>query len=100
MAHPFTATNRGLMIDTKLVSWALALWGALAFVVCVLYGLITPRSLHMAPFLEQILPGFRWLTWPSFAIGLFESFVYGAYAGLTFSIIYNRLHGRRSRPLA
>ena len=84
------------MLDTKLVTWSLAIWCAIAFVVCVLYGLVTPGSLHAAAFLEQILPAFKWLTWPGFALGLAESFVYGVFAGLTFCPIYNFLHRRRA----
>ena len=83
------------MLDTKLVTWALAVWSAGTFIVCVIYGLVTPQSLHMAPFLEQILPSFRWLTWRGFAYGLIESFLYGAYVGVSFCTVYNVLHRRR-----
>lgn len=85
------------MLNTKLVSWALGIWTALAFLVCVLYGVITPQSLHMAALLEQLLPAFKWLTLPGFLLGLAESFLYGAYAGLTFCPIYNLLLRRLVR---
>ena len=85
------------MINTKIVTWALALWTAITFVVCVIYGLVTPRSLHMPGILEQVLPAFKWLTFPGFLLGLAESFLYGAYAGLVFCPIYNVL-ARRFRP--
>ncbi len=82
------------MLNIKLVSWSLGLWGAVSFVVCVLYGLITPPSLHMHVFLEQVLPAFRWLTWWRFLLGLIESFLYGVYAGVVFVPIYNWLARR------
>lgn len=82
------------MVNIRLVTWTLALFGAVTFLVCVLYGLIVPSSLHMPELLEQILPGFRWLTLPGLVIGLLESFLYGAYAGLLFSFLYNRLWRR------
>jgi len=82
------------MLNIKLVSWALGLWGAVTFVVCVIYGLITPRSLHMHAFLEQVLPAFEWLTWWGFLLGLAESFLYGVYAGLVYVPIYNFLKRR------
>ena len=85
------------MINIKVVTWALALWTAITFVVCVIYGLVTPRSLHMAEILEQVLPAFKWLTWPGFLLGLAESFLYGAYAGLVFCPIYNALFRRFGR---
>ncbi|AXS82448.1 MULTISPECIES: DUF5676 family membrane protein [Marinobacter] len=80
------------MLNTRLVTWALGLFTAVTFIVCVIYGLVTPQSLHMHTFLEQVLPGFKWLTWWGFLLGLIESFLYGAYAGLVFCPIYNRLH--------
>ena len=44
--------------------------------------------------LEQVLPAFKWLTWWGFLLGLVESFLYGAYAGLVFCPIYNWLYRR------
>jgi hypothetical protein len=77
------------MLNIKVVSWALGSWGAVTFIVCVLYGLIAPESLHMKSILEQMLPAFQWLTWWGFLLGLVESFLYGAYAGLVFVPLYN-----------
>lgn len=85
------------MLNTKLVSWALGIFGAITFLVCVLYGLATPESLHMHALLEQMLPAFKWLTWWGFVLGLVESFLYGAYAGLVFCPVYNWLYGRWGR---
>ena len=79
------------MLDTKVVTWSLALFSAITFLVCIAFGLIVPDSLHMTGFLEQMLPGFQWLTPVGFLIGLVESFLYGAYAGLVYVPIYNRL---------
>lgn len=77
------------MLNIKVVSWALGTFSAFTFVVCVLYGLIVPESLHMKAVLEQLLPGFKWLTWWGFVLGLIESFLYGAYTGLVYVPIYN-----------
>lgn len=82
------------MLHTKTVSWALGTSAAFSFVVCVLYGLVTPQSWHMHGFLEQILPGFKWLTWRSSLLGLAESFLYGVYAGLVFCPFYNWFNRR------
>jgi hypothetical protein len=87
---PAINTDRGgVMLNIKVVSWALGSWGAVTFIVCVLYGLIAPESLHMKSILEQMLPAFQWLTWWGFLLGLVESFLYGAYAGLVFVPLYN-----------
>ena len=77
------------MLNIKLVSWALGTTTALSFVVCVAFGLFTPESLHSRALLEQVLPGFKWLTLPGFLIGLVESFLDGAYAGLVYVPVYN-----------
>jgi len=43
----------------------------------------------MHAILEQLLPAFQWLTGWGFLLGLVESFLYGAYAGLVFVPLYN-----------
>jgi hypothetical protein len=83
------------MLDTRTVTWALGTFTAVSFLLCVLYGLVTPESLHMHQFLEIVLPAFRWLTVGSFFLGLVESFLWGVYAGLVFTPIYNGFHRRR-----
>lgn len=88
------------MLNVKVVTWSLGTFGAITFIVCVLYGLIVPESLHMTRGLETWLPGFEWLTVTGFIIGLAESFLYGAYAGLVFVPIYNALHKRWGRSAA
>jgi hypothetical protein len=82
------------MLNLKVVTSTLGISTAFTFVFCVAYGLAVPESLHMHVFLEQVLPGFKWLSWSAFAIGLVESFLYGVYAGLVYVPIYNFLQRR------
>lgn len=82
------------MLNMKVVSVALGLWTAFTFVLCVAYGLAVPETLHMHAFLEQMLPGFKWLSWTSFLLGLGESFLYGLYAGAAYVPIHNFLQQR------
>jgi hypothetical protein len=82
------------MLNIKVVSWSLGIFTAISFVLCVIYGLIVPRSLHMPEVLEIVLPGFKWLTVSGFFLGLIESFLYGAYAGLVFVPVHNFLARR------
>jgi hypothetical protein len=78
------------MLNLKVVTWSLGALTAISFILCVIYGLIVPRSMHEV--LEVILPGFRWpLTFLGFFIGLIESFLYGAYVALVFVPIHNAL---------
>jgi uncharacterized protein DUF5676 len=81
-------------LNLKVVIWSLGLFGAVSFVLCVVYGLLVPEALHMKQLLLILLPGFTWLTFGSFLLGLAESFLYGVYAGLVYVPLYNRLHRR------
>jgi hypothetical protein len=76
-------------VSWKLLTWSLASFGAAMFLSCVIYGLLVPASLHMTTFLEVTLPGFHWITPGTVVIGLVESFLYGAYAGLVYAPIHN-----------
>ena len=87
------------MLNIKVVSWSLGIFTAISFILCVIYGLIVPPSLHhMASFLEMALPAFKWLPLWGFFLGLVESFLYGAYAGLVFVPIYNFFNRRWGVP--
>jgi len=77
------------MLNWKIVSWSLGSWAAVSFVVCVVWGLVTPEAAHMHAFLEQILPSFKWLTGWGFVLGLVESFLFGFYAGVVYVPIQN-----------
>jgi len=82
------------MLNTKVIAWSLALFTTVSYLVCIVYGLITPEVIHMHRFLEIVLPGFKWLSLGSFLIGLVESFLWGAYVGVVFPPIYNALYRR------
>ena len=75
------------------LGWALSLFLAISFVVCVLFDLIFPGyAMHEA--WAALLPGFVWLTPAGFTIGLVESFLYGWYAALLFCGIFNAIANR------
>ncbi len=76
-------------LNLLVVTWSLAIFSTVTFIICVVYGLIVPESLHMSRFLEIVLPGFKWGSLLGFFVGLVESFLYGAYAGLVYVPIYN-----------
>ncbi|MEO6068540.1 MAG: DUF5676 family membrane protein [Gemmatimonadales bacterium] len=82
------------MLNLKVVSWSLGISAAISFILCVIYGLVVPPSLHMVQALEAVLPAFKWLTFGGFVLGVLESFLYGVYAGLVFVPIHNALTRR------
>ena len=75
-------------IPVVALGWSLSLFLAISFVLCVLLGLVVPDFGLHRPWL-QFLPGFTWLTLPSFLLGLIESFAYGWYVALIFGPLYN-----------
>ena len=86
------------MLNIRVVTWAMGLFTAVSFILCVIWGLVTPESLHMHQFLELVLPAFTWLSVGGFVLGLIESFLWGAYVGLVFVPIYNLVYRRWGMP--
>lgn len=74
-------------LDWRVVGLALGSLLSVSYVLCVAYDLAFDR--HMYEAWLKLLPGFTWLTWPSFLLGLIESFLYGIYISLIFVPLYN-----------
>jgi len=88
------------MLNLKVWTCALGAWSALTYLLCVLWGVVAPDRIHTQAaetLLETVLPGFRWLSPVGFLIGLVESFLYGAYAGLLLVPLHNLFHRRWGR---
>ena len=66
---------------------------AITYVLCVGFDLLFPGQAMYQTWL-RLLPGFSWLSWPSFLLGLIESFAYGWYVALVFAPLFN-LFARR-----
>ncbi|MEZ5318121.1 MAG: DUF5676 family membrane protein [Vicinamibacterales bacterium] len=79
---------------------ATSLFLAITFTLCVAFDLVFPR-MAMYQSWQALLPGFTWISWPSFFLGLVESYGYGWYLALIWVPIYNvmnaRAAGRSSR---
>jgi len=72
---------------------SLGLFLTLSFVICVLFDLWFPE-LAMNPVWAPLLPGFVWISWTSFFLGVVESFAYGWYVALIFAPLYNYFAAR------
>jgi hypothetical protein len=73
---------------------SLSVFLVISYVLWVLLGVIGwDAGLHR-PWL-QFLPGFTWLTWPSFLLGLVEVIAYGWYTVLIFVPLFNFFVARR-----
>lgn len=75
---------------------SLGLFLAITFVLCVGFDLLFP-GLAMYQTWLKLLPGFTWLSLPSFLLGLVESFAYGWYVALIFAPLFNFFAARRER---
>ncbi len=83
------------MLNLRLVTTATASFTALSYLLCVTVGLLAPRSpFHMGQLLEVLLPAFKWISTGAFFLGLIESFLWGAYLGGGFALVYNAVHRR------
>ena len=82
------------MLNIKVVTWSLAIWITFSYIFCIVYGLVTPSSLHMSAFLQQVLPGFEPNSWRGFFVGLIQSFLYGVFAGVVYVPVYNFFYRR------
>ncbi len=77
-----------LRIPVVALGMSLGLFLVLTFVLLVLFDLWFP-ALAMNPVWSPLLPGFTWISWTSFSLGLVETFAYGWYIALVFAPLYN-----------
>ncbi len=76
------------LLNWKTVGVSAGLFLSISFVLCVIYDLIFPgQTMYLAWI--RLLPGFKWITWGTFILGLVESFLYGIYFSLVFVPLYN-----------
>ncbi|MFV1878083.1 DUF5676 family membrane protein [Nioella sp.] len=80
-------------IPLMALGWALSLFLALTFLICVAFDLMFP-GYAMYEAWAGLLPGFVWLTPAGFVIGLVETFLYGWYVALIFGGLFNAIANR------
>ena len=80
-------------ISIKAVGHASSLFLAVTFALCVGFDLLFPAH-AMFEVWQKLLPGFQWISWKSFTLGLIESYGYGWYFTLIWVPIYNVTLGR------
>jgi hypothetical protein len=83
------APHRAPTIPVFALGMALALFFVITYALCVLFYLLFPDLVLNHAVLALFLPGFKLLSWPSFFLGLVESFGYGWYVALVFGPLYN-----------
>jgi hypothetical protein len=82
--------------DWRVLGLALGSFFAITFALCVAFDLVFPGQAMYHAWLK-LFPGFMWLTWWSFLLGLVESVAYGLYVALVFCPLYNTFASRFAR---
>ena len=85
----------GNRLDWRVVGLAAGSFLAVSYVFCVAYDLAFGQRMY--EIWLKLLPGFTWLSWQSFLLGLVETFIYGIYFSLVFVPLYNYFQSRFSR---
>ncbi len=75
---------------------ATSLFLAITFTLCVGFDLVFPQ-MAMYRSWQALLPGFTWISWSSFLLGLVESYGYGWYVTLIWVPLYNVFAARSAR---
>ncbi len=88
--------NESPRLPVLALGMSLGLFIAVTYMLCVAFDLLFP-SMAMYQTWLQLLPGFTWLSWPSFILGLAESFAYGWYVALVFAPLFNFFSRRWNR---
>lgn len=75
-------------ISFTAVGHATSLFLSISFVLCVAFDLAFPEHAMYGAW-RTLLPGFEWISWTSFGLGLIESYGYGWYFALIWVPLYN-----------
>ena len=78
---------------------ALSVFFMVSFTLCIIGYLLFPGMPVKHESLRIFLPGFTLLSWHTFFLGLFESFIWGWYIAVVFGAIYNFFLRRAARGL-
>ena len=84
-----SSAHRAALIPVVPLGMGLGLFLAISYLGCIVLYLIAPGMASGHAVLVLFLPGFKLLSWPSFFLGLVESFGYGWYIALIFGPLYN-----------
>jgi hypothetical protein len=80
-------------IDLVALGNTASLFLAITFTLCVAFDLVFPQ-LAMFEVWQNLLPGFEWISWKSYFLGLAESYAFGWYFALVWAPLYNYFAGR------
>ena len=82
------------------IAWALAVFAAVVFGLDMLVGALFPNWWVMQKAWELVLPGFTFISWGAFFLGLVESFIGGFLTAVIFVPIWNYFAAREEAKTA
>jgi len=82
------------------VAWTLAVFAAVVFTIDVLVGVLFPNWWVMQNLYESLLPGYTFISWGTFFLGLVEIFVGGWLTAVLFVPIWNFFAAREEAQAA
>lgn len=85
--------NTSMTIPVRALGLSLGAFSAISYLLCLVIGLVLPDAGMHKPWL-QFLPGFEWLTWRGFLIGLVWTQVYAWYTAVLFGSLFNAFVSR------
>ena len=86
--YPLGAAAAPSRLPVLALGTILSAFLAITYLLCVLYHVVFPNQV-VTEMWFAMFPGFTWLTWQSFVLGLIESIALGWYAALVFGPLYN-----------
>lgn len=78
------------------LGWSFGFFFALIYTLGVVFDLWFPEY-AMRSVWAPLLPGFKWITWPSFFLGLLLTVIYGWVFALGYGPIYNFISRKIAR---
>jgi hypothetical protein len=96
LGHSDLSEPHRLLIPIISLGMSLGLFLVIAYVACILFYFLFPDLILNHAVLTLFLPGFKLLDWPSFLLGLIESFGYGWVVALLFGPLFNFFSARQS----
>lgn len=82
------------------LAWTLAVFSAVVFTLDMLLGTLFPNWWVMPRARELLLPGFTFISWGMFFLGLVESFIGGFLTAVLFVPSYNYFTSRQEPAAA
>lgn len=76
------------VLSVKAVGFSSSIFLAIAYTLCVAFDLMFPEHAMYRAW-QYLLPGFEWLSWKSFFIGLIEVLAYGWFFAVIWVPLYN-----------